>query len=81
MLEVGTEPELKEGFYIGEELPVTHPYFLQKKLNSGSNIWPGSLEGIGDFKTTTLEYYRKFANLQQTFCSLSFDSGFARELF
>jgi len=63
MLEVGTEPELKEGFYIGEDLPVTHLYFLQKKLNSGPNIWPESLEGIDDFKKTTSEYYNEVCKL------------------
>ncbi|KAJ6057879.1 hypothetical protein N7460_001153 [Penicillium canescens] len=34
MLEVGTGPELKEGLYIGEEIPRDHPYYLEKKLNS-----------------------------------------------
>jgi isopenicillin N synthase-like dioxygenase len=64
MLEVGTEPELKERFYIGEELPVTHTYFLQKKLNSGPNIWPETLEGIDHFKKTTLEYYTAVCKLE-----------------
>jgi isopenicillin N synthase-like dioxygenase len=65
MLEVGTEPELKEGFYIGEDLPVTHPYFLQKKLNSGLKIWPESLEETDYFKKkqTTSEYYKEVCKL------------------
>ncbi|CAK7219042.1 hypothetical protein SCUCBS95973_003690 [Sporothrix curviconia] len=61
ILEEGTQPELKEGFYIGADLPTDHPYFLQKKLNSGPNQWPvagfdtpGQLEG---FKTGTMDYY------------------------
>jgi isopenicillin N synthase-like dioxygenase len=57
MLEPGTSPELKEGYYIGEDLPTTHPYFLQRKLNSGPNFWPTTLPNISKFKTTTMEYY------------------------
>tara|TARA_R110002060_G_scaffold19879_1_gene27119 strand:+ start:192 stop:662 length:471 start_codon:yes stop_codon:yes gene_type:complete len=63
MLEEGTSPELKEGYYIGEDLPTTHPYFLQKKLNSGPNMWPESMEGVGDFKQTTMEYYQETCKL------------------
>jgi isopenicillin N synthase-like dioxygenase len=64
MLEVGTQPELKEGFYIGADLPTTHPYFVQKKLNSGPNQWP---EGMGDdldfFKRSTMDYYNNALSL------------------
>ena len=63
MLEEGTAPELKEGYYIGEDLPTTHPYFLQKKLNSGPNVWPESMEGVDDFKQTTMEYYQETCKL------------------
>lgn len=58
ILEEGTEPELKEGFYIGAEIPKTHPYFIEKKLNSGPNQWP---EALGDdlpaFQQATMDYY------------------------
>ncbi|KAJ5913553.1 Oxoglutarate/iron-dependent dioxygenase [Penicillium tannophilum] len=57
MLEVGTGPELKEGLYIGEEIPEDHPYFLQKKLNSGPNQWPQSVPDTEEFQKTTMEYY------------------------
>ncbi|KAG4444306.1 hypothetical protein IFR05_000180 [Cadophora sp. M221] len=63
MLEVGTAPELKEGYYIGEDLPTTHPYFLQKKLNSGPNIWPEIMDGADDFKKTTMDYYQETCKL------------------
>ncbi|GKT58294.1 2OG-Fe(II) oxygenase [Colletotrichum tofieldiae] len=58
ILEAGTQPELKEGFYIGAEIPENHPYFINKKLNSGPNQWP---EGLGSdlqsFKESSMEYY------------------------
>jgi isopenicillin N synthase-like dioxygenase len=58
MLEIGTEPELKEGFYIGEDLLKTHPYFIEKKLNSGPNIWPENMSNAATFKETTMKYYQ-----------------------
>ncbi|KAH7123016.1 2OG-Fe(II) oxygenase superfamily protein [Dactylonectria macrodidyma] len=58
ILEEGTKPELKEGFYIGAEIPETHPYFINKKLNSGPNQWP---EGLGSdlesFRSGSMNYY------------------------
>ncbi|KAF2705087.1 Clavaminate synthase-like protein [Pleomassaria siparia CBS 279.74] len=65
ILEAGTLPELKEGYYIGDEIPKTHPYFTQKKLNSGPNMWPSptTLPDVDDFKATALEYYSKVVAL------------------
>jgi isopenicillin N synthase-like dioxygenase len=63
ILEPGTEPELKEGYFIGEDIPVTHPYFLSKKLNSGPNTWLESMPNISDFKKTTMEYYQHVCSL------------------
>ena len=58
ILEPGTAPDLKEGFYIGEEIPKDHPYFVQKKLNSGPNFWPETIENVEEFKTTCMSYYK-----------------------
>ncbi|KAK7224326.1 hypothetical protein V2G26_012329 [Clonostachys chloroleuca] len=58
MLEEGTQPELKEGFYIGEDIDKSHPYFINKKLNSGPNQWPEALgDGLEGFKDGTMGYY------------------------
>lgn len=57
ILEAGTNPDLKEGFYIGEEISKDHPYFVQKKLNSGPNVWPVGLRDVEAFKATSMEYY------------------------
>ena len=57
MLEPGTAPELKEGLYIGQEIPVDHPYYLERKLNSGPNQWPETVEDPEEFRKTTMEYY------------------------
>ncbi|KAH8664606.1 hypothetical protein BX600DRAFT_437144 [Xylariales sp. PMI_506] len=66
ILEEGTQPELKEGYYIGADLPTTHPYFINKKLNSGPNQWP---EGLGEdltaFKSQTMDYYNSTLKLAQ----------------
>ena len=61
ILEEGTQPELKEGFYIGADIPTDHPYFINKKLNSGPNQWP---ETLGEeFKQTTMDYYKSTLSL------------------
>ncbi|KAG0152976.1 hypothetical protein PDIDSM_1935 [Penicillium digitatum] len=63
MLEVGTGPELKEGLYIGEEIPTDHPYYLEKKLNSGPNQWPPTVPNRDEFEQTTMEYYHAVFDL------------------
>ena len=57
ILEAGTAPELKEGFYIGEEIAKSHQYFINKRLNSGPNVWPQSMPNVEDFKRVSMEYY------------------------
>lgn len=61
ILEEGTQPELKEGFYIGDDISTDHPYFINKKLNSGPNQWP---EVLGDeFRDATMAYYKSTVGL------------------
>lgn len=61
ILEEGTQPELKEGFYIGDDIPRDHPYFINKKLNSGPNQWP---EILGEeFSHNTMAYYKSTVSL------------------
>ncbi|RDW61140.1 Fe(2+)/2-oxoglutarate-dependent oxygenase encD [Aspergillus mulundensis] len=57
MLEVGTGPELKEGLYIGEEIGTDHPYYVNKRLNSGPNQWPATVPDADEFRATAMEYY------------------------
>lgn len=63
MLEIGTSPELKEGFYIGEDISTSHPYFVQKKLNSGPNVWPEDMSDAEKFKTASMDYYNAVSRL------------------
>lgn len=63
MLEPGTGPELKEGLYIGEEIPEDHPYFLQEKLTSGPNQWPRNMKDAEGFERTSMEYFHAVRDL------------------
>ncbi len=77
ILEEGTLPELKEGFYVGDEISETHPYFINKRLNSGPNQWPVGMNSDTDgFKSATMEYYnsvRKLASDLLRVLALSLD--------
>ncbi len=42
-LEAGAPPDLKEGFYIGNEMDDSHPYMKAGYFNMGPNQWPAAL--------------------------------------
>lgn len=48
MSQPGSSPDLKEGLFIGQDLPVYHPYCVEKKFNCGPNLWPEALDDLVD---------------------------------
>lgn len=57
-------PDLREGFYIGEDIPLDHPITKEHAAFCGPNIWPdASLLPEDIFKKPMTEYYDRMFEL------------------
>jgi isopenicillin N synthase-like dioxygenase len=70
ILEIGANPDQKEGFYVGEEISKDHPYFVGKKLNSGPNQWPQNFPDAEKFRTASMIYYSEMHKLAKDVLSV-----------
>ncbi|WP_150301975.1 isopenicillin N synthase family dioxygenase [Pseudomonas profundi] len=59
-LEPGSLPDLKEGYYIGEEVPADDPRVLAGTFNTGPNQWPSD---VPDFQPAMTTYYQALLGL------------------
>ncbi len=59
-LETGTPPDIKEGFYLGNELPEHDPRVQAKLFDHGPNQWPENLPG---FRETLDLYFERMESL------------------
>ena len=80
-LEPGTPPDLKEGFYIGEELDDADPRVQAGRFNQGANQWP---ETLPSFRDTMTEYFNVMNSLgarimEALALSLTLKHGFFEE--
>lgn len=68
VLEEGAPPDVKEGFYIGQDKPLDHPDVMAGKFNQGPNLWP---ESLPEFKETMETYQRELESVSRLLMCIS----------
>lgn len=63
MIEKDTTPDLKEGFYVAQDLPADHPQVVSRKFAHGPNLWPESLGP--HFRDTCMLYLNQVTDLTE----------------
>ncbi|GFF62318.1 sexual differentiation process protein isp7 [Aspergillus lentulus] len=82
MIEKDTKPDLKEGYYVAQDLPPDHPQVLSKKFAHGPNLWPESLGP--HIRDTCMDYLNQVTALtekvlQAIGVSLGYDESYFDE--
>lgn len=80
LFEEGTKPDLKEGYYVAQDLSPDHPQVLSKKFAHGPNIWPESLGS--HFREICMDYLNQVTNLaEQVMQAIAISLGYDEHYF
>ncbi|KAE8386835.1 hypothetical protein BDV23DRAFT_162519 [Aspergillus alliaceus] len=60
-----TKGDLKEGFYLGKNLPLDDPYVVERKFGQGPNKYPAEVSNPDRFRTIMDEYHSALTSLAE----------------
>lgn len=65
--DAGLLPDLKEGYYIGVDMPPSDPAVVARRFFMGPNVWPEpSLLGLDEFRKPAEAYFESMLSLSRT---------------
>ncbi|KAF9883350.1 hypothetical protein FE257_003566 [Aspergillus nanangensis] len=80
--EKSAEGDLKEGFYLGQDLPLDDPYVQAHKFSQGPNKYPEEVEDPGLFRRTVDQYHDALSTLARNILSVMAETlGLERTFF